>query len=141
MSLQAILYVEDEESDVILLRYALRKAKVSNPLLVVGDGEEGMAYLGGRGQYADREKYPLPALVLLDLNLPRVPGMKLLEWIRRQPSLTELPVVIYTSSNQPNDLKDAKRLNANEYVVKPSGIDKITEIVETLKERWLQPAS
>ena len=140
MALSVILYVEDEDSDVILLRYALRKANISNPLQVAADGEEALAYLSGRGKYADREKYPLPCLVLLDLNLPRLGGMKVLEWIRGQGQLAELPVVIYTSSNQPKDLARAKALRANDYIVKPASIDKITEIMASIKERWLQQA-
>jgi CheY-like chemotaxis protein len=137
MSETVVLYVEDEESDVILLRYALRKAGIPNPLQVVGDGEEAIAYLSGNDKYGDRQKYPLPQLVLLDLNLPRLDGKKVLKWIREMDSLANLPVVIYSSSNQPKDFDETKALGANEYIVKPSGIDKITEMMQGVKQRWL----
>jgi CheY-like chemotaxis protein len=138
MALNVILYVEDEESDVILVRYALRKAEINNPIQVVKDGEEALDYFSGRGAFADRQNHPLPKLVLLDLNLPRMDGKKVLRWIREQPSFANLPVLIYSSSNLPNDFDETKALGANEYIVKPSGIDKITETMKGINARWLQ---
>lgn len=134
---KAILCVEDEETDIMLLRFALKKAQIAHPLATVKNGEEAVAYLMGKGQYADRAQYPLPGLVLLDLNLPRLPGMKVLQWIREQPHFSKLPVVIYTSSEQPSDAAKAKQLGANDYIVKPSFVDKVAPILRKLQQRWL----
>ncbi len=136
---RTILYVEDEENDVLLLKLGLAKAGVVNPLKAVADGQEAVAYLGGSGQYADRELYPLPGLVLLDLNLPRLSGLKVLQWIREQPQFAGMPVVVYTSSDQPSDLEKARQLGANEYVLKPSRVTQIAQAVQGLKKRWMDP--
>ncbi len=134
---EALLYVEDEETDVLLLQFALEKAQISNPLKTVTDGDEAVGYLSGRGKYADREHHPLPGLVLLDLNLPRLPGMKVLQWIREQPHFSNLPVVIYTSSEAAREQEKAKQLGANDYIVKANSIEKIALTLQKLKQRWL----
>src|SRR5512143_4339694 len=100
-----ILYIEDEESDIFLMRMALKKGQIDVNLKTVRDGESALDYLRGCGAYANRQEYPLPGLVLLDLNIPRVHGLKVLKWIREQPALAALPVVVYTSSEQPQDVK------------------------------------
>lgn len=137
MSEAPLLYIEDEETDVMLMRLGLQKARIPDPLITVADGEEAIAYLSGTGHYSDRQRYPIPSLVFLDLNLPRLAGMKVLEWIRQQPQYANLPVVIYTSSGQPADRDKARHLGANDYLVKPSLIDTIAEMVKKVKERWL----
>ncbi len=134
---KTILYVEDEETDIMLLECALKKARVSNPLATVKNGDEAVAYLMGKGQYADRAQHPLPGLVLLDLNLPRLSGMKVLQWIREQPHFASLPVVIYTSAEDPKQQEEAKQLGANDYIVKPSFVDVIAVTLQKLKQRWL----
>ena len=134
---KAILYVEDEETDIMLVECALKKAQISNPLKTVKNGDEAVAYLMGKGQYADRAQHPLPGLVLLDLNLPRLSGMKVLQWIREQPQFASLPVVIYTSSEDPKQQEKAKQLGANDYIVKPPFVDEIAAILQKLKQRWL----
>ena len=135
---KALLYIEDEETDVMLMQLALQKARICNPLKTVADGEEAIAYLSGTGRYSDRERYPIPGLVFLDLNLPRLSGMKVLEWIRAQPEYVNLPVVIYSSSGQPGEREQARHLGANDYLVKPSLVDTIAEIVKCAKERWMR---
>ncbi len=137
MSAKAILYVEDEENDVFLLKCACERARLANPLKTVKNGDLAVAYLNGDEPYVDREQNPLPGLVLLDLNLPRRSGMKVLQWIRQQPQFGSLPVVIYTSSDKPKEQEQAMQLGANEYIMKPSRLDKIAAVVEQLKERWL----
>lgn len=137
MAQKIILYVEDEETDVFLMRIAFKKARIEVPLKTVSDGEGAIAYLRGAGAFADREAHPVPGLVLLDLNIPRLEGLKVLEWIRQQPELASLPVVIYTSSEQPQDLADAQRLGADDYLVKPASIEKIADIATNLIQRWL----
>ncbi len=137
MPRNAILYVEDEESDIFLMRTALKRAKIDVVLSTVRDGEAALHYLLGTGDYSNREQHPMPGLVLLDLNIPRLHGLKVLEWIRKQPATATLPVVIYTSSEQPTDVAAAQQLGANDYQVKPSTIELIAEKLQQLIQRWL----
>ncbi|MGI8965623.1 MAG: response regulator, partial [Limisphaerales bacterium] len=95
-----ILHVDDDPNDVFLIGRAFLKANVSSALEVVNDGEQALAYLSGEAEYSDRARHPLPSLVLLDLKLPRKPGMEVLAWIRSHPELKRLPVVVLTSSKQ-----------------------------------------
>lgn len=132
-----ILLAEDEVNDVFLMERAFRKAKLLNPLKVVSDGEEAIAYLNGDGRFADRREFPLPILVLLDLKLPRRTGLDVLEWIRSQNStLRRVPVVILTSSKQSVDVNRAYDLGANSYLVKPVDFDGLLSMVKALEMYW-----
>jgi len=133
----AILYVEDEKSDVLLLRVAFTRAGLTNPVHVAVDGAQAIDYLAGNGPFADRSQHPLPALVLLDLHLPKKSGFDVLSWIRQQPQFSSLPVVIYTSSVGLIDKGTARLLGATDYFVKRSGVTRIAELVRSLAERWL----
>jgi CheY-like chemotaxis protein len=137
----AILYVEDEETDVLLFRQALIRAGLPNPLHIAADGAEAIDYLAGNGPFADRHEHPLPALVLLDLNLPKKSGFAVLSWIRQQPQFSSLPVVIYTSSVALLDKETAQLLGATELFVKRSEVPKIAELARILAERWLTPSA
>lgn len=137
MSEKPLLYVEDEPTDVLLLQFALKKAQITNPLQIAGDGEQAIAYLSGSGQYGNRENHPLPGLVLLDLNIPRFSGLEVLKWIREQPRFASLPVVVYTSSEDPMDQEQARQLGANDYIVKPPFVDKIAATLRKLVQQWL----
>src|ERR1700674_4968478 len=95
-----ILLVEDREDDVLLVRRAFAKANVLNPMQVVRDGREAIAYLKGEGKYSNRAEYPLPELLLLDLKMPGTDGFDVLKWMRQQPGLKALRVVVLTSSDQ-----------------------------------------
>jgi CheY-like chemotaxis protein len=132
-----ILLVEDDPNDIILIKRAFEKANITNPLQVVEDGEEAISYLAGKGRYGDRVKYPLPMLLLLDLKLPRKSGHEVLEWIRRQPILKRLTVVVLTSSQQDSDINKAYDFGANSYLVKPVTFDALVEMVNTLNFYWL----
>jgi CheY-like chemotaxis protein len=133
----AMLYVEDEKTDVLLLRVAFTRAGLTNPVHIAMDGAEAIDYLAGNGPFADRNQHPLPTLVLLDLNLPKKSGFDVLSWIRRQPQFTSLPVVIYTSSVGLMDKDTARLLGATDYFVKRHGVNEIAELVRSLAERWL----
>lgn len=135
--LHTILLVEDDPNDVLLIRRAFRKSDVANPIQVVGDGEEAIAYLSGRGPYADRERYPLPVLLLLDLKLPRKSGFEVLEWLRQQRGLKRLPVAVLTSSAETPDINRAYDLGANSYLVKPVRFEGLLRMVQTLNLYWL----
>jgi CheY-like chemotaxis protein len=133
-----ILYVEDDPNDVLLLQRAFRKADVSCVLQVMADGEQALSYLLGQGQYSDRNQFPFPALVLLDLKLPRKAGLEVLAWLRQQPSLKRLPVAILTSSRQPVDIALAYDIGVNSYLVKPAEFDDLLAMVKALDVYWLR---
>jgi CheY-like chemotaxis protein len=113
-----ILVVEDRDDDILLIRRAFEKARLSNPLHFVRDGEEAVIYLRGEGIYSSRAEHPLPDLILLDLKLPKMDGFELLKWIREQPGIRALPVVVLTSSDQIRDVNRAYQLGANSFFVK-----------------------
>lgn len=135
--LGTILLVEDDPNDVVLIRRALRNAKIANPLREVADGDEAIAYLSGADGYSDRDANPLPVLVLLDLKLPRRDGFEVLRWIRAQPGLRRLPVVVLTSSREAADVNRAYDEGANSYLVKPVAFDALLELVRRVDEFWL----
>jgi CheY-like chemotaxis protein len=132
-----VLYVEDEESDAMFMQRAFASKGMGSALRVVGDGRAAIEYLSGAGKYADRREYPLPAVVLLDLNLPQVPGFEVLKWMRNHPDFARTPVVVFSSSTREDDRVKALELGANEFVGKPSSGLKFGEVVEGLRERWM----
>jgi CheY-like chemotaxis protein len=132
-----ILQVEDEEPDVFMLKVVFKRAGITSPVHVVTDGEMAIHYLSGVGKFADRKAHPLPCLVLLDLKLPKVSGLEVLEWIRDRPGLKKLVVVVFSSSALPRDIERAYELGANSYIEKPSSIDHTVEIAQLLKGWWL----
>jgi CheY-like chemotaxis protein len=129
--------VEDNIDDVILIERAFEKARIVNPLHIVGDGDEALDYLGGRGKYRDRAAHPLPALILLDLKLPRRSGLDVLTWLRAEPSVKRIPVVVLTSSREGVDVDRAYELGVNSYLCKPVAFDALLEMIKTLKVYWL----
>ncbi len=137
MEHDTILLVEDNPKDVLLIQRAFRKANVTIPLQVVEDGEVAVRYLSGEEPYSDRDRYPLPMLILLDLKLPRKSGTEVLEWLRQQPKLKRLPVVVLTSSREYVDINQVYDLGANAYIVKPVAFDNLVEIVKTLNLHWI----
>jgi len=132
-----ILLVEDDDNDVVLIQRALRKSTIVASLQTVRDGEQAIHYLGGEGEYADRGKFPLPLMVLLDLKLPRRTGHEVLQWVRAREGLKRLPIVVLTSSRESADVNRAYDLGANSYLVKPVTFDSLTELVKTLDLYWL----
>jgi CheY-like chemotaxis protein len=135
-----VLYVEDEECDRMFMEAAFRKAGMGEALRAVVDGREAMEYLGGNGAYADRSRHPMPALVLLDLNLPMVSGFDVLKWMRGRPEIAALPVMIFSSSSKEEDRVKARELGASEFVEKPSSAMRFGDVVEELRRKWLQRA-
>jgi CheY-like chemotaxis protein len=126
---RAILLAEDDENDVFFMRRALQKAQIELPLHVVPNGQEALDYLSGTGKYGDRDHYPLPSLVLLDLKMPFLDGFDVLTWIQSQWPLKEIPVVVLTSSSEERDRKKAQDLGAKAYFVKPPTIEMIQEMM------------
>ena len=134
----SILLAEDRDDDVLLIRKAFASAYIPNPLYVVRDGEEAIAYLAGEHRYANRDEYPLPRLLLLDLKMPRMDGFDVLKWVREQPSLKTLRVVVLTSSNDLRDVTKAYQLGANSFLVKPLDFQNLMALTKTIEGHWLE---
>lgn len=132
-----ILLVEDNPKDVFLIQRAFRKSEIMAPLQVVNDGDAAVQYLAGESPYSDRTVHPLPVFVLLDLKLPRRSGAEVLSWIRQQPQLRRLPVVVLTSSREYTDVNSIYDLGANAYIVKPPDFEQLVDILKTLNLHWI----
>src|SRR4051812_32534922 len=128
--LPLILLVEDREDDVLLVQRAFNAAKTDSVIQAVRDGEEAIHYISGIGKYANREEYPVPWLVLLDLKMPRVDGFEVLDWIREQPGLKSMIVVVLTSSDDLRDVNRAYALGANSFMVKPFDFQNTIELAK-----------
>ncbi len=132
-----ILLAEDREEDVILIQKAFARGNIRNPLQVVRNGEEAINYLAGVGRFSDRVHYPFPVLVLLDLKMPRVDGFEVLRWIKSQPYLSALRVVVLTSSEDIRDVNLAYQLGATSFLVKPLDFNSTVAMTETILDYWL----
>jgi two-component system response regulator len=135
--MKPILQVEDDPNDVFFLKHAMRKAGVANPIQVAADGQQAIDYLAGAGKYADRDLYPMPCLVLLDLKLPYVMGLEVLTWIRLHPQSESLVVIILSASTESTDVATAYQLGANAFLSKPPEANKLETIVKAIKDFWL----
>ena len=134
---QVILIAEDREDDILLIQRALKGANVRNPLQVVRNGEEVIAYLKGKAKFANRDEFPLPSLLLLDLKMPRVDGFEVLRWVRGQPTLKAMRIIVLTSSDRINDVTLAYQLGANSFLVKPLSFSDFVQTSKVLKGYWL----
>ncbi len=137
MSAVTILHVDDDSNDALLFQHACGKAGIGCNLQNVEDGDQAINYLRGSEPYADRKRYPVPNLVLLDLKMPRLNGFDVLAWVRGNHELRAVPVVVLSSSNHDADVKRAYDLGANSYLVKPVGFEALVEIVKSLQQYWL----
>lgn len=137
MSQKEILLVEDNPDDVELTRIAFAEAKVANRLEVAGDGAEALDYLFARGRYAHRDPGDLPAIVLLDLNLPKVDGREVLQAIRANEMTRALPVVVLTTSTEPFDVEASYALGVNSYIRKPVDFEQFVWAVKQVGLYWL----
>lgn len=131
-----LLLVEDSPDDVVFVRRALAKAGVRTELRAVDDGQEAIDYLTGTNEYAVRREHPLPQLILLDLKLPLVSGFEVLRWIRAQPELVGVVVVVLTSSDHPSDIRESYALGANLYLSKPANPSDLTALMRDVANRW-----
>lgn len=120
------------------MKRAAKSAEIDTPFQVAVDGQEAIDYLAGIDPFSDREKSPLPCLVLLDLKLPRKSGHEVLKWIREQPAFKTLTVIVLSTSREARDVQLAYELGANSYLVKPTGSAQLTEMAKALKVYWLQ---
>jgi two-component system, response regulator len=137
MKSKVILLVEDNPDDVALTKRALDKSHIANKLIVAEDGEEALDYLFGTGMYEGRDTNSLPAIVLLDLKLPKVNGYEVLQKIREDKRTKRLPVVVLTSSNEQHDVSSCYDIGANSYIRKPVDFIQFSEAVKHLGLYWL----
>jgi two-component system response regulator len=137
MSVPKILLVEDNPSDIGLTQRALARSRIANELVVAEDGEEALDYLLGRGSHSGRDLRDAPALILLDLKLPKVSGLEVLRELKSSDDTKGLPVVVLTTSAEAADLKTSYALGANSYIVKPVDFGQFTRAVEQVGLYWL----
>lgn len=135
---KVILLIEDEENDVFFMKRAIEQAGIKEELHVARDGQEALDYMKGTGAYENREQFPCPKLVLLDLKLPHVMGLDILKWIRHESEMPSVIVIVFTSSRLQSDIDAAYHLGANSFVVKPSTPATLLETVKRIKDFWLE---
>jgi CheY-like chemotaxis protein len=132
-----VLLVEDNADDVMFVNLAFRRARIGHALMFVSDGEQAIDYLRGEGPYSNREKFPLPILMLLDLQMPKVDGFGVLRWVRGEARLRRLPITVFTGSNYPTHLAQAYELGANSFVLKPFKFEEFYRAISEIAGFWL----
>jgi CheY-like chemotaxis protein len=132
-----VLVVEDDSYDVALVRLAFARSGSEVPLHFIHTAEEALRYLEGEADFADRERFPFPALLLLDLKFPAMSGFELIEWVRSDPQLRTLPIIVLSSSRDPADSIRAYALGANAYHVKPADLNALIGMVQGVQRLWL----
>jgi len=135
---RAILVADDDQNDVFFLKRAFQKSGLSHPVFHVPDGQEAIDYLRGDSSYADRARYPIPGLLLLDLKMPKVDGFDVLAWLKTRPELKGLPVVVLSSSSREDDIQRARSLGADDYRVKPADFEDLLVLARDVAARWLE---
>lgn len=133
-----ILMADDDDDDYMLTKKALSESKLLNQLMRVKDGEELLEYLRREGEYADREKYPRPGVILLDLNMPRKDGREALKEIKSDKLLSSIPVVVFTTSKAEEDIYRSYELGVNSFITKPVTFENLTEVMRTLGQYWFE---
>lgn len=132
-----ILIVEDNDDHAFFIEHAFRQARLANPTFRVSNGDEAVDYLAGVGKFSNRSEYPLPNLVLLDLKMPCRNGFEVLEWIRQQPGMKRLRVVVLTTSDEVRDVNRAYELGANSFLVKPVTAPDFMQVVKAVNSYWM----
>ena len=131
------MLVDDSPDDLALMRFAFKKAGVRNPVCEIHSGIQAMSYLIGEGEYADRERYPLPCLIITDLKMPGVDGFELLEWLHQHHEFARVPKLVLTASSMESDERRARQLGACAYFVKPSQLNDLVRTVAAVNEDWI----
>jgi len=134
-----LLLVEDNEADVIFFKRAVARTKSDVALDVVMNGVDAVQFLSGGGPYGDRQRHPLPSILVLDLKLPRMSGLEVLEWLSGQPGLRAVRTIVLTSSPEESDIRRAYALGAVSYVVKPVESAALQEVVQSIVGYWADP--
>jgi CheY-like chemotaxis protein len=131
-----VLIAEDEESDYLLLEWALRKTNRAVNIHWVRNGVDAIRYLKGEGDFADRSRFPVPQVIILDLKMPGATGIEVLGWIRENPRYRVIPTLVMSSSHQQEDVKQAYALGANTYFVKPTSFDTLVDLCDKITSYW-----
>jgi len=131
-----ILVADDDAQDTMLVKMAVERGSLGLQLSSVKDGEEAINYLLGREKFSDRQTHPFPKMLLLDLKMPRLSGFDVLSFVRQQPELRKLPVVIFSSSDDPKDIQRAYDSGANSYLCKPHSNDDLSALLKALEDYW-----
>jgi CheY-like chemotaxis protein len=131
-----ILIVEDESHDVEFLIRAFQRSGLKNPIQSVSNGEEAIAYLSGRGKYADRVAFPFPRIVITDLKMPQMGGLELLRWMHTNARCRIVPTIVFTSSTSQADVDTAFEYGASGFMVKPVAFDELETMVQTIVNYW-----
>jgi CheY-like chemotaxis protein len=129
-----VLYVENDENDIFLFHRALKRIGFPHPFVAVKNGREALSYLQGHEPFVDRQRYPLPVLLVLDLKMPELSGIDVLRWVREQTTLAALPVLLFSSSTQATDIVEARRLGANAYAVKPGTPQQLEDMLKAVRD-------
>lgn len=133
---RAILIAEDDEDDAVAISSTLKKAGVKNPLIAVNDGTEVIAYLKGDKHYADRKKFPLPAVLLLDLKMPRIGGLQVLQWLAERQQVREILVIVLTGHNDLGNLRIAYQTGARSFLTKPCRVADVQNLIRSYSTYW-----
>jgi CheY-like chemotaxis protein len=133
----AILLVDDDPNDRFLIRRAFQRLGIGNPLFEVSDGAEAIAYLAGEQKYADREKFPYPGVLLLDLQMPRVDGLEVLQWIRTELAAPGLLVIVLSRVDEIRMVNRAYALGANSFLTKPGNEQDLESLIKAFRDYWI----
>ncbi|MCE3296009.1 MAG: response regulator [Crocinitomicaceae bacterium] len=133
-----ILIADDDHEDQMLILDALKESNLKNRIRCVDNGEELLAYLRNEGKYADRQEYPTPGIVLLDLNMPKKDGREALKEIKADPNLKNIPIIILTTSGAESDILKTYDLGANSFITKPVTFSAMVETMSALKKYWFE---
>jgi CheY-like chemotaxis protein len=131
-----ILVADDDAGDAEEILLVLQNAGLTNPVAIVADGEEAVDYLKGEGQFADREKFPLPSILFLDLRMPRRTGLEVLEWLTLQPQLTNMLIVVLSGYDNPADVSRAYQLGAHTFLTKPIKPEDVDRLRKAFYRFW-----
>ena len=132
----SILLVDDSKDDAFFITKAMERIGIGECVRHVQDGEEAIRYLRGENEYQDRNTYPFPTVILSDLNMPRMSGFELLRWLREHPECSVIPVILFSNSAVESDVREAYRLGANSYMVKPSNLAGLESLMRVACEYW-----
>jgi CheY-like chemotaxis protein len=136
--MKTVLLVEDNEDDILVMKMACKRTGIPHRLHVVTDGALALDYLSGNGNYTDRTAYPMPDVVFLDIKMPKRNGHEVLKWIRAQPGLKNLPVVMLTVSTQAADVERAYQLGVTSYLQKVPSLAEFGQAVRIILKYWLE---
>ena len=132
-----ILFLEDDPNDILLIRRVIKKLDLRANFVFCKDGEEGIQYLKGEGEFSDRNQFCMPELIILDIKLPKISGLEVAEWIKTQDKLKMIPVVMLSSSGQPSDILRAYKNGANSFLVKPVGFNQFIDMLKCIYDYWI----